>query len=206
MSTRTPFSEFVLPRADQLSVVTPRIAAAKRKKTVRGPIPVELPIEKIVAVVDTREQLPHDLAPLAMVTDTLKTGDYSVRGLEHIVAIERKSLPDFLACVGVERERFEACVQRLLAYPTRAIVVEVSWEELERGQSYTHDWRSKVTAEAAIGSVLSWIVRGVPVILAADRRRASIVIQKLLIHAARRRWRESRELITAVEKTENKEV
>lgn len=206
MSTRTPFSEFVLPRADQLSAAVPRVPPTKRKKAVRGPIPAELPLEKIVAVIDTREQLPHDLAPLAMVSDTLKAGDYSVRGLENIVAIERKSLPDFLACVGVERTRFEACVQRLLAYPTRAIVIETSWECLEQGKSYTHDWRSKIGAEAAMSSVLSWIARGVPVILAGDRRGATNCVRGLLVQAAQRRWRESRELITAAERVENEEV
>lgn len=52
-----------------------------------------------------------------MTTGTLRTGDYSVSGLVDQVAVERKSEADYLACVGVERERFDAAVQRLLAYP-----------------------------------------------------------------------------------------
>jgi hypothetical protein len=35
--------------------------------------------------------------------------------LEHVVAIERKSLGDLIGCIGVERERFDRVVQRLLA-------------------------------------------------------------------------------------------
>ena len=50
--------------------------------------------EQITAIIDTREQAPLDLAPLATITGTLSTGDYSVKGLEAVVAIERKSLPD----------------------------------------------------------------------------------------------------------------
>ena len=75
-----------------------------------GKLPVLKP-ENVCALVDTREQLPLFLSPLRSVTTTLATGDYSVRGLENIVAIERKSLPDFLSCVGRERERFDREVQ-----------------------------------------------------------------------------------------------
>jgi hypothetical protein len=41
------------------------------------------------------------VAPLRTVRDTLDTADYSLRGLEHVIAIERKSLPDLIA---IERE------------------------------------------------------------------------------------------------------
>src|ERR1700676_181303 len=104
----------------------------------RCPIPAELSPEAVTAIIDTREQTPLDLAPLRVELGTLATGDYSVAGLETIVAIERKSLPDLLSCIGQERERFDREVVRLLAYPVRALVVESTWSELEAG-----DWRSK---------------------------------------------------------------
>ena len=78
-------------------------------------LPAELRPEQIVAVVDSREQLPLDLEPLQSVRGTLTTGDYSVAGMESIVAIERKSLGDLLSCIGKERERFDKEVMRLLA-------------------------------------------------------------------------------------------
>ena len=62
------------------------------------------------------------------------------------MAIERKGA-DLLQAIGAERERFEREIQRLLAFPVRAIVIEATWGELERG-----DWRSKVTPAAAMGS------------------------------------------------------
>lgn len=141
--------------------------------------------QDLTAVVDTREQTPLDLSPLAMEPGTLATGDYSLRGLEGLIAIERKSLPDLLACVGRERERFDREVQRLLAYPTRAIVVEAEWIELERG-----DWRSRVTPSQAVGSCLGWIAQGVPVLMAGDHARAGRMVSRILYIAARRRHRE----------------
>ena len=155
-------------------------------------LPAELPAENVVAVVDTREQLPLDLAPLRMERGTLPTGDYSIRGLEHVVAVERKSLADLLGCVGQERERFDREVQRLLAYPCRALVVESTWQEIERG-----DWRSKITPTAALGSLLGWIAAGLPVLMANDHERAGRYVGRILFTAARRRWREARTLIQA---------
>ena len=159
----------------------------------RSPIPAELDPASITAIVDSREQLPLHLAPLKSIVGTLATGDYSVVGLEAVVAIERKSLPDLIACVGQERERFEREVQRLLAYPTRAIVVEAAWCELERGE-----WRSKVTPAAATGSCLGWIAQGLPIVFAGTRPAAAKVVSRLLYIAAHRRWREARALVAEV--------
>jgi ERCC4-type nuclease len=70
-------------------------------------LPAELRPEQVTAIIDTREQLPLDLSPLGSTSGTLATGDYSVKGLEHVVAVERKSLADLLGCVGQHRERFD---------------------------------------------------------------------------------------------------
>ena len=156
-------------------------------------LPKELKPADIVAVVDTREQHPLDLSPLQSVPGTLATGDYSVLGLESIVAIERKSLPDLVACVGRDRGRFDREVQRLLAYPVRTLIIESSWGEIELG-----GWRGKVSPNVVIGSLLGWIAAGLPVVLAEDHQRAGLYVSRLLFIAARRRWREARSLASAI--------
>ena len=156
-------------------------------------LPAELHPEQITGIIDTRERLPLDLSPLNAEAGTLATGDYSVRGLESVVAIERKSLADMLGCIGQERERFDREVMRLLAYPTRALVVESTWGEIEAGE-----WRSKVTPAAAVGSLLGWIASGVPIIMAGDHERAGRYVSRLLFTAARRRWREARGLVAEI--------
>lgn len=159
----------------------------------RAPIPAELRAEQVVAIIDTREQLPLDLSPLQAVAGSLPTGDYSVCGLENIVAVERKGLGDLLACIGAERERFDREIMRLLAYPVRALIVESTWLDLEAGR-----WQSKVTPTAAIGSLLGWIAAGLPIVLAGDHERAGRYVGRLLYTAARRRWREARALVCGV--------
>ena len=156
-------------------------------------LPAQLKPEQITAVVDTREQDPLVLDPLSSVTGTLATGDYSVVGLEHVVAVERKSQSDLLACVGRERERFDREVQRLLAYPVRTLVVESTWARLESG-----DWLGKVTPNMVIGSLLGWIARGLPILMADDHERAGRYVARILFTAAKRRYRENRDFLKGV--------
>lgn len=141
--------------------------------------------EDLTAIVDPREQRPWSLSPLKSERGTLYTGDYSVKGLENEIAIERKSLEDLLGCVGQSRDRFEHCVQRLLAYPVRAVIVEATWADLEAGA-----WRCKITPKSASGSVLGWVARGIPFQFAGDASKASTMAARLMFIAARRRFEE----------------
>lgn len=159
-------------------------------------MPSELTPAHVTAIVDSREQTPLDLSPLRMVTAKLNTGDYSVRGLEYLVSIERKSLNDLLICIGKERTRFENQLGRLRNFETRAVVVECTWSDLERGQ-----WPSRVTVESAVGSVLAWNSRGIPFLFCGDHAATGRAVAKILHVAARKRWRELRGLaIEAVSK------
>jgi DNA excision repair protein ERCC-4 len=141
--------------------------------------------EDVTAVQDTREQTPLNLAPLKTVVGTLHCGDYSVAGLTNSIAIERKSLSDLIGCVGRERERFEKEIQRLLAYETRAIIVEATWSQL-----HMPNWRGQITPAQAQGAVLGWIASGVPILFCDNHTLAGQTVARLLYLAARRRWRE----------------
>jgi ERCC4-type nuclease len=152
-------------------------------------MPADPKAEWFGVVIDPREQLAYDPAPMRTVAGTLAAGDYSIEHLEHRIAVERKSLPDFISCCGPERERFERELQRLLGYETRAVVVEASWADLERG-----DWRSKMQPAAVVASVASWVGWGIPIILAGNRASGQSATMKILYYAARRHWRIARGL------------
>jgi DNA excision repair protein ERCC-4 len=139
----------------------------------------------LTVIVDSREQKPFDLTPLKCEFAKMVTADYTVKGLESFIAYERKSLSDLIGCVGVNRYRFEKVVNRMLSYECRGIVVEATWGDLETG-----DWRSQVTPAAALGSVLSWGSRGIPIYMAGDAKRAGQMLARLLFLSARRRWSE----------------
>lgn len=146
--------------------------------------------EDITAIIDTREKVPWQLSPILSTMGTLTTGDYSVKGLEHMIAIERKSLPDLLMCIGKERERFEKEIQRLLAYPSRAIIVESKWEYFVSGDWPVLGIRSLVNPSSAMGSVLGWIERGIPILFGGEAQDCAVLCSRLLYIAARRRFYE----------------
>lgn len=79
-------------------------------------LPAKLDPSKVECIIDSREQTPLDSSLLQTTTGTLATADYTIRGLEHVVAVERKSLSDLVGCVGSDRGRFERELQRMLAY------------------------------------------------------------------------------------------
>ena len=132
-------------------------------------------------IIDSREQRAWQFENLPSEPGTLAVGDYSVRGLTHLISIERKSLPDLLACVGRERDRFRRELQRLRAYRFRALVIEASYADLEAG-----GWRSQVKPAAVLGSLAGWQCQyELPIWLAGDHQAAGRFAEKYLYQCAR---------------------
>lgn len=119
--------------------------------------------------------------------------DYSIKGLERIIALERKNLPDLIGCVGRERERFERELLRLRSYPVSAVIIEASWQELEAG-----DWRGKITPNHVLGSLTAWMAQGHTIIVAGDRMMAQRICRSVLFHAAKYRFRESKAFLAGM--------
>ncbi len=136
---------------------------------------------KPVIIIDTREQNPWTFSNLPSEPGSLDTGDYSVKGLEHLISIERKSLPDLLACIGRERNRFKRELQRLRAYRFRCLIIEATYAGLERGV-----WLSKVKPASVLGSLAAWQAQySLPVMLAGDHEAAARFAQRYLFQCAR---------------------
>lgn len=132
-------------------------------------------------VIDSREQDPWSFANLRSERGSFTTGDYSIRGLEHLIAVERKSLDDLLSCVGTDRDRFKRELQRLKAYRFRALIVETDYAILEAGQ-----WRSKIQPSHVLGSVAAWQCQfSLPVMLAGDHESAARFCERYLFQCAR---------------------
>jgi DNA excision repair protein ERCC-4 len=111
--------------------------------------------DDLIVIVDTREQTPLEFpAEIVTVRGTLNAGDYSVQGLEDLVAVERKELSDLVACVGPERDRFERELLRLRGWHSKAVMVEATLAQLEKG-----GWRSQVTPAAVLGSIAAWRIK-----------------------------------------------
>lgn len=131
-----------------------------------------------MVVIDTREQLRYGYHEAE--SKCLPTGDYSIRGYEDRIAIERKELGDFLNCVGRERKRFERELQRLADLEFGAVVIEASLTNITQGNGY-----SKVHPQSAVMSIIGWTLKyKIPFFLCDNRRNA----RKLVYHLLRKFW------------------
>lgn len=145
----------------------------------------ELEPRDITAYADDREKLPLALdLYIPTIKKRLPTADYTVRGLEHMIAVERKGLSDLVLCAGRERDRFDACIKRMKSYEVRALVIEASWAEIEAGA-----WRSQLKPSQLKAALYSWS-KHVSIFPAGDRKTAAAVVSGILFSAARERWRE----------------
>ncbi len=109
--------------------------------------------DNFTIIVDTREQTPLSFGEHPVVRDNLATGDYSMVDFTDLVSIERKSLPDLVACVGRERERFERELKRLEAYRFRAVLIESTLMRIHKG-----NWKGKIKPNHVLGSIASWAI------------------------------------------------
>lgn len=162
----------------QKCATTPATRLFQVKST--GPVKADTPL---VVVIDTREQRPFNfVGPMLPAVEVrrvaLKTGDYSLEGLEGVVAVERKSLDDLVGCLTRGRARFERELVRGAAMARFAVVVEAPWLALARGQ-----YRSRMSPRSAVESVIALQARyGIPFNFAGDRKAAEYLTFSWLRH------------------------
>ena len=85
--------------------------------------------------VDTREQTPLEFERCATVRGTIGTFDYSLDGDQDFFAIERKSLPDLIQSLAIQknwiRELKKIRRARAAGFPRLFYVVEANREDIE---------------------------------------------------------------------------
>ncbi len=136
--------------------------------------------DEYFVVADTREQTP--LTPLLedcghhVISSTLKTGDYSVKGYEDFVAIERKSLDDLVGSLTNGRQRFERELSRGCRLERFCVVVEAPYSDI-----LDKKYRSKAHPASITGSIkaFEWRYR-CRFYFCNDRYEASRTISRLL--------------------------
>ena len=134
----------------------------------------DLKQEPVTIICDTREQAPYAFEHMEI--GTLHIGDYSVKGFENEVAIERKTKSDAYGTIGQGRDRFIRELERMAKMRYAAIVVETSLPDFLIPPDH-----SSLNPKSAIGSLLSWSVKyNLPIFFCGDRNHAQAVTLKLL--------------------------
>ena len=129
-------------------------------------------------VIDTREQEPYGFS-CETVSRKLEAGDYSVVGHEDAVAVERKSLSDFVHTVIHDFDRFAVELKKLSAMRCACIVVEADLDAMLRG--LTGDKLRGAFPASVFGASLYVSVRyGVPVYWCGSRQAACAFTDQFL--------------------------
>lgn len=136
------------------------------------------PTERPCILVDSREQAALHFSPAVDVeVCTLPAGDYSVRGATEVVALERKRLGELATCCGTDRDRFIDQIERLRAYPVRALVIEADLDGV-----LSHAYRSEIHPLSVLGTLIKissdWQV---PVWMCGDARNCAHVVERMLL-------------------------
>ena len=133
-------------------------------------------VPKPVVLVDTREREPWPLHlnhPNWIGGErrvALKTGDYTVEGMEGLLSLERKSLTDLVSCTVTYRERFLAACARLAKFQWKAILIEATYEDIKGGFE-PFDIPSAVHPNAVCGTLDAIEAKfGIPVIYSSVLR------------------------------------
>lgn len=143
-----------------------------------------------VVIIDTREQTPLTFPTMESKVATLTTGDYSFVGGEDIVAIERKSIPDLVACcMGQNRKRFFEELKRMRGFPFRRLLIVGTLHEIETGQ-----YRSAINPRSVLATLSAIEARFyVPVVFAPTPAAAAAKVEEWV-------WSNAREIVLSANK------
>lgn len=141
--------------------------------------------EGFVLLQDTREQRPlFTRIPkgLTIQSTTLHDGDYSIKGFEHLFAIERKFIGDLFPYCSSERDKTVAKMKRFRSMVDAGGWVGLCIEEKE-STVYQHQSFTQVSPETVRGAIISFAIRyHVTCYFAGNRDNAS---RWILDHACR---------------------
>lgn len=109
----------------------------------------------------------------------LDVGDYTIKGLENLIMVERKSLGDLWGTLGNPNnyKRFLREMNRAKKHPYKFLVIEATLADLDRGYSW-----SKVPSNNIHGKLVSLQIKhNLHVIFAGRQDRARQYVRRLLV-------------------------
>lgn len=133
-------------------------------------------------LIDSREQTPLTFTNFHTEVATLSTGDYTAKGLEDIITVERKSIQDLVGSLTSNRERFQREIQRMLAYRSRTLLIigdgSDPQQDIRNGA-----YRSQAKPQSILASLASIEAKGVSIKFASTPEAAARWVEHLAWYA-----------------------
>jgi len=138
--------------------------------------------KQFTVLVDDREKKAWDLS-YKIEKKRLKTGDYTIKGFEKVIAIEKKSgLIELLNdLANGYRNTFERFLKRLSEYPVKVIIVEDTLSELSINRALAHiRHKSRGRARLTSRSIYYWVSEiaikyGIPIVFVGKRAKIDLL-------------------------------
>jgi ERCC4-type nuclease len=149
-----------------------------------------MPVSDYKVIKDTREQdgwvfSPYDKC-LGMEIGTLHTGDYTLRGFEDVVCVERKACASEIAMnLGKKKGAFNAEMERMKDFPFSFLICEFDMDDILRypeGSRVPRNLRAKVkvTGKYLLKCLLEFQVwYDTKIIFAGNKHNAFLVCNSL---------------------------
>jgi DNA excision repair protein ERCC-4 len=128
------------------------------------PLPDDYELCPFTILIDQQEGAPWRFSDLRVGASTtgkriavptkrvhLKTGDYTIEGMEDRITIERKSHEDAWGSFLASRQRFERELERMQSMDFAAVVIEADWNRFLQPPAF-----SKGKPKSIFQSVLAW--------------------------------------------------
>jgi len=138
----------------------------------------------MIIVCDTREKTPLKFRKSkhleGVERQTLKTGDYSIKGFEELVALERKNPLDLFGSLGKGHKRFKKELGRALEMDYFAIIIEAPFNVI-RDKEFEGSYYSQMRGDVIIKILYTIKFKyGIDIIFCNGRKEASSIVRNLL--------------------------
>jgi len=128
-------------------------------------------------IVDSREQKP--LFTKNVICKKLDVGDYSIKGYENKIAIERKSLIDLFNTLGKGHKRFKKELERSQIYDYFAIVIDGSYTKCVK-KDFPDSYYSKMRGYVITSILFTLHLKyGINIFFTNDRIESKKIIKEL---------------------------
>ena len=133
-----------------------------------------------IVIIDSREQKPLKFKMFETEVKGMKTGDYTVKGMEDLICIERKSKSDLISTLTqkINRERFKREIDRMKPFKYKCVVVESDMIKL-----WVQSRFSKATPSSYINTACQWSARYVPFYFCNNKTQARHFVEQFILGA-----------------------
>jgi len=165
------------------------MSSPKKKKVKKSGEAKAMRYPKPTILIDSREKEPFRFRASANLAGTevckIDAGDYSIKGHEDLICIERKqSVTELAGNLGKHRARFERELERMQSCKFKYIIIEDHWSSL-MGKSIKY---SRMKPKSVFESLIAFGLQyGVHYIFAGNKKQAQTITRSILVRAYRYR-------------------